>query len=340
MPMPTLKEIKATDHRDYSKLGLEKVKLLWMFSKMVKIRTFEEKVEQLYLLEGAITGPAHLCFGQEAVAVGVMAVVEPGDQVISGHRGHGHALALNIPAKHVMAELFGKSTGTCRGIGGSMHVPICVEKGGLFASAIVGSGIPIGVGVGLAFKYNRSDRVCVVLFGDGALNTGAFHEAVNLAAIWKVPAVLVCENNMYAIGMKIENAIALERPVQRALGYGIPGIATDGSDPISVYLGTSEAVRDARDGKGPTLVECRTYRWKGHGIYDKAPYRPKEEVEEQLKRDPIQTFRRNLLDSRTASLEEIEDHERRARFEVEEAVKFAKESPTLSFSELWNLIYA
>lgn len=338
--MPSLKEIKAVDAQDYSTLGLAKTQLLWMFSKMVEIRAFEEKVEQLYLLEGAITGPAHLCIGQEAVAVGVMAAIEPGDQVISGHRGHGHALALNVPAKYVMAELFGRSTGTCRGMGGSMHVPIYAEKAGLFASAIVGSGIPIAVGVGLAFKYNRSDRVCLALFGDGALSTGAFHEATNLAAIWKVPTILVCENNMYAIGMKIENAMALEKPIQRALGYGIPGITTDGSDPISVYLGTSEAVRNARDGKGPTLVECRTYRWKGHGIYDKAPYRPKEEVEEQLRRDPIQIFRRNLLDSEMFSLKEIEDLERRTRFETEESVRFARESPTLSFSELWNLVYA
>ncbi len=338
--MSGLTEIQSISSDDYVRLGFNKENLIWMLKKMVEIRLFEEKVEELYLMRGLIIGPAHLYFGEEAVAVGVMSALDPNDYVISGHRGHGHALAKEIPAKLIMAELFGKSTGTCKGLGGSMHVAICPEKNSLFASAIVGSGIPIASGVGLALKHRKSDRVVAVFFGDGAVNTGAFHEGINLSAIWKLPVIFVCENNMYAIGMKTENAVATKSIAIRATGYGIHGISVDGNDPVAVHEATKQAIEIARLGGGPTLIECRTYRQKGHGVYDKALYRPKEEVEEWLKRDPIINFQNKLVAAQIVSQEELSKIRREALSEIEEAVKFAQESPVLPFGELGKLVYA
>jgi len=335
-----LTEIQSIPGQDYAKLGIEKDRLVWMLKKMIEIRLFEEKVEELYLMRGLITGPAHLYLGEEAVAVGVMSASDPNDYIISGHRGHGHALAKEIPAKLVMAELFGKSTGTCKGLGGSMHVGICIEKNSLFASAIVGSGIPIASGVGLALKYKKSDRVVAVFFGDGATNTGAFHEGINLAAIWKLPVIFVCENNKYAIGTKVENAVATNRIAVRATAYGIHGISVDGNDPVAVHEATKQAINTARSGGGPTLIECITYRQKGHGVYDRAPYRPKEEVEEWLKRDPIINFEEKLVGARIVSEGEVEKLRSEILSEIDEAVKFAQDSPVLPFQELEKLVYA
>jgi len=338
--MSVLAEIQSISPQHYARLGFKKEKLVWMLGKMIEIRLFEEKVEELYLMRGLITGPAHLYFGEEAVAVGVMSALDPNDFIISGHRGHGHALAKEIPAKLIMAELFGKSTGTCKGLGGSMHVGICPEKNSLFASAIVGSGIPIASGVGLALKYKKSDRVVAVFFGDGAANTGAFHEGINLAAIWKLPVIFVCENNRYAIGMKVENAVATNSIAIRATAYGIHGISADGNDPVAVHKATKEAIEIARSGGGPTLMECRTYRQKGHGVYDKAPYRPKEEVEEWLKKDPIVNFEKKLTNSGIVSEKEVEKLKSEILSEIEDAVKFAQESSVLPFQELEKLVYA
>ena len=333
-------EIKSVPAEDYAKLGLEKERLVWMLKKMIEIRLFEEKVEELYLMRGLITGPAHLYFGEEAVAVGVMSALDPSDYIISGHRGHGHALAKEIPAKLIMAELFGKSTGTCKGLGGSMHVGICLEKNSLFASAIVGSGIPIASGVGLALKYKKSDRVVAVFFGDGAANTGAFHEGINLAAIWKLPVIFVCENNKYAIGMKVEKAVATNSLAIRATAYGIHGISVEGNDPVAVHKATKEAIEIARSGEGPALIEYKTYRQKGHGVYDKAPYRPKEEVEEWLKKDPITNFEKKLIASGFISEGEVAKLRSEILSKIDEAVKFAQESSVLSFQELEKLVYA
>jgi len=335
-----LTEIQSVSAQDYRRLGFNEERLVCMLKKMMELRLFEEKVEELYLMRGLITGPAHLYFGEEAVAVGVMSALDPNDYIISGHRGHGHALAKEIPAKLIMAELFGKSTGTCKGLGGSMHVGICLEKNSLFASAIVGSGIPIASGVGLALKYKKSDRVVAVFFGDGAANTGAFHEGINLAAIWKLPVIFVCENNKYAIGMKVENAVATNSIAARATAYGIHGISVDGNDPVAVCEATKQAVEVARSGGGPTLMECKTYRQKGHGVYDKAPYRPKEEVEEWLKRDPIDNFRKKLIVSGIVSEEQVEKLESKIKSEIDEAVKFAQESSILPFRELEKLVYS
>jgi len=338
--MSGLTEIQSIPAQEYRKLGFEKERLVWMLRKMIEIRLFEEKVEELYLMRGLITGPAHLYFGEEAVAVGVTSALDSNDYIISGHRGHGHALAKEIPAKLIMAELFGKSTGTCKGLGGSMHVGIWLEKNSLFASAIVGSGIPIASGVGLALKYKKSDRVVAVFFGDGAANTGAFHEGINLAAIWKLPVIFVCENNKYAIGMKVENAVATNSIAVRATSYGIHGISVDGNDPVAVHEATKQAIEIARSGGGPTLVECETYRQKGHGVYDKALYRPKEEVEEWLKKDPIVNFEKKLTTSQIVSEEEVDKLRTEILSGIDEAVKFAQESSVLPFEELEKLVYA
>jgi len=338
--MSGITKIQSIPIQDYAKLGFNKERLVWMLRKMIEIRLFEERVEELYLMQGLITGPAHLYFGEEAVAVGVMSALDPSDYVISGHRGHGHALAKEIPAKLIMAELFGKSTGTCKGLGGSMHVGICLEKNSLFASAIVGSGIPIASGVGLALKHKKSDRVVAVFFGDGAANTGAFHEGINLSAIWKLPVIFVCENNKYAIGMKIENAIATNSIALRATAYGIHGVSVEGNDPVAVHKATKEAIEIARSGGGPTLIECKTYRQKGHGVYDKALYRPKEEVEGWLKKDPIANFEKRLIASRIVSPEEVDELKSKVLSEIDEAVKFAQESSVLPFAELEKLVYA
>jgi len=338
--MSGLTEIQGIPPEDYVRLGFKKERLAWMLRKMVEIRLFEEKFEELYLMRGLITGPAHLCFGEEAVAVGVTSALDPGDYIISSHRGHGHALAKEIPVKLVMAEVFGKSTGTCKGLGGSMHVGICPEKNSLFASAIVGSQIPIASGVGLALKYKKSDRVVAVFFGDGAANTGAFHEGINLSAIWKLPVIFVCENNRYAIGMKVENAMATNSIAIRAIAYGIHGISVDGNDVVAVHEATKQAINTARSGEGPTLLECRTYRQKGHGVYDKAPYRPKEEVEEWLKKDPIVNFEKKLIAYRIVSQEEVDKLKSQVLSEIDEAAKFAQESSVLPFRELEKLVYA
>lgn len=334
-----IKEINRVPPSEYSKHGLSKDKLVWMLRKMMEIRFFEEAVEELYLMKGLITGPAHLYLGEEAVAVGVALALKRGDLIISNHRGHGHALAMGIPMKEAMAELFGKATGTCKGLGGSMHVAISPEKGCLFASAIVGSGVPIGVGVALSFKYTKAGKVVASFFGDGAVNTGAFHEAANMAAVWRLPVVLVCENNMYAIGMPIARAVALRNVAERALGYNMPGVTADGNDPVAVWLAAKEAVERARRGDGPTLIECKTYRKKGHGVYDQAKYRPREEVEMWLKRDPIANFKEALLGSGAISEAEVKEMEEQIRLELEEAVKFAQESPILPFEKLKDYVY-
>ena len=338
--MPLIKEIGPVPVEDYLKLGLTKEKLVAMLETMIKIRLFEEKAEELYLYKGLITGPLHLYFGQEAVATGVAFALNPDDIIVSTHRGHGHAIAKGIPLKNLMAELFGKATGTCKGLSGSMHVAICPEKGALYASAIVGSGVPIAVGAALAIKYKRQKRVVVAFFGDGAVNTGAFHEAANIAALWKLPVILACENNQYAMGTRVDRSTPLKNLAERALGYGMPGVVVYGNDPVAVFLATKEAAERARRGEGPTFIEYRTYRLKGHGVYDKAPYRPKEEVEEWLKKDPIPTFRDKLIRLGVITEKEAAEIEERVREELEEAVRFAMDSPVLPFEKLKDYVYA
>ena len=334
-------EVPNPDPGRYGDLGVSRDDLLWFWRTMLRIRRFEERVQHLFLVEKKLVGPSHLYIGQEAVAAGVMRALRSDDWVVSTYRGHGHAIARGVPLKYLMAELFGRKTGTCRGLGGSMHAAMYPEMGIVYATAIVGSGIPIAAGIALAFKYRGSDRVSVVFFGDGAVNTGAFHEGVNIAALWKLPAILVCENNLYAMGTRVDRAVAGGSIVRRALAYGIDGFLVDGNDPVAVFLTVSRAVGKARSGGGPSLIEARTYRLVGHGVYDPGTkYRSQDEVEEWRRRDPIARFRKILIDYGYFSAEKLDSIDDEIKKEVDEAVDFAEKSEYLDFDELFKLVYA
>jgi TPP-dependent pyruvate/acetoin dehydrogenase alpha subunit len=331
--------IQPVPYTDYAKHGLTKQALLSMLRKMIKIRRFEERVERLFLQEGALIGPSHLYLGEEAVAAGAIAALNENDLITSTYRGHGHAIAKGVPMKPLMAELFGKSTGTCKGLGGSMHVAIYPEKGSMYATAIVGSGIPIATGVGLALQREGKQRVAMTFFGDGATNTGAFHEGINLASVWKVPVIFVCENNMYAMSTRADYAVAAESVAARAQAYKMESTVADGNDPVSVYLAARQAIDRARGGRGPTLLECLTYKLHGHGVYDKGEYRPKEEIDDWLKRDPINGLEARLLEAKLATQSDFGLIEKEVAVKVEDSVTFAKASSFLPFDEIAQYVY-
>ncbi|WP_438317670.1 thiamine pyrophosphate-dependent dehydrogenase E1 component subunit alpha [Candidatus Caldatribacterium sp. SIUC1] len=310
---------------------------LKMYLTMLCIRRFEEKAEELYMA-GKIWGTFHLYIGEEAVATGACFALRPEDYITSTHRGHGHCIAKGADVRKMMAELMGKATGYCLGLGGSMHIAD-LEGGNLGATGIVGSAIPIAVGAALACKLQRNNRVVLCFFGDGAANTGAFHEAVNLAAVFKLPVVFLCENNLYAMSFPVKKAFAIPDIAERAKGYGIPGVTVDGMDVLSVYEATKEAVDRARKGEGPTLIEARTYRFKGHSKSDKGVYRTKEEVRMWTERCPIKRFREYLLGEGVPE-EALKDLEKKAEELIEEAVRFAEESPELTIEEARRLVYA
>jgi len=334
-------ELEGIEPAEFQKFGLSKKKLLQMLETLFRIRRFEDKVEELHIVRGLLIGAAHLYFGEEAIATGVISDLKPEDVILSSHRGHGHAIAKGIPTDLIMAELFGKATGVCKGLGGSMHVGIYMKKGGLYASAIVGSQIPIAVGAGLALKYKKQDNIVVCFFGDGAVNTGAFHEALNMASVLKVPVVFVCENNQYAISMKASRSVGARSIAERAaFAYDMPTFVADGNDVLAVYKAMLKAVKIAREKKEPAFIECRTYRVKGHSVHDMLEYRSPEEAEAWKKRDPIVMFRSKLLSAGIATEREIEAIEKDVDGEVERAVDFAVNSPTLPFEELESYVYA
>ncbi len=312
--------------------------LVNMLRRMMLIRAFEEKADELFAL-GKVHGTMHLSLGQEAVAVGVCAALAPDDYILSTHRGHGHCLARGADVRPMMAEFLGKETGYCRGRGGSMHIAD-VEHGNLGANGIVGGGLPIATGVGLSIQLRRTQQVCVAFFGDGAANEGAFHESLNLAAIWNLPVVFVCENNQYAMSMPVKAAMRVAQISVRALAYGIPGTTVDGMDVLTVYRAAVAAITRARGGEGPALLECVTYRYKGHSKSDRQRYRTPEEVEGWRKRDPIARFRQVLADQRVLSPAEAERLEAEARAAIEEAVQFAATSPEPDPARLLEGVYA
>jgi len=304
---------------------VEKTKLIEMYRLMLQIRFFEEKVFELYG-KNLVPGTIHLYAGEEAVAVGVCANLRRDDYITSTHRGHGHCIAKGADLGKVMAEILGKKTGYCKGKGGSMHIAD-FSMGMLGATAVVGAGIPVAAGAGLSTKLRGTDQVVACFFGEGASNQGTFHEGVNMAAIWRLPVVFVCENNLYAMGTRQSLVMTIENIADRAVAYGIPGVTVDGNDILAVYEAASKAVNRARRGLGPTLIECKTYRQKGHSRFDPAAYRPKNEVEEWLKRDPIPRFKSKLIEMSALTEEEDEELRREAAAAVEGAVKFAMESP-------------
>lgn len=305
-------------------MKIETEKLLEFYRKMVLIREFEERVKLLFL-EGIMPGTIHQCQGQEACAVGVCATLKKGDIITTTHRPHGHCIAMGMDIKEMMAELFGKATGCCKGKGGSMHMGD-IEKGVVPAIAIVGGGIPIATGIGFGFKMKKQQSVAVCFMGDGATNEGTFHESLNMASIWNLPVVYVVENNLYGASTHVSLVMKVEKISERACAYKIPGVTIDGNDVMEVYKHALTAVERARSGGGPTLLELMTYRITGHSRRDPALYQPSEEKKQALEKEPIKRFTEYLI-STGVSQKILEDIRNNVKKEVEDAVKFAMESP-------------
>lgn len=306
-------------------MDLSNEKLIQMYRTMKRIRKFETKAAELFA-EGRIPGFVHLYIGEEAVATGVCANLKDSDYITSTHRGHGHIIAKGGDLKYMFAELFGRETGYCKGKGGSMHIADA-DRGILGANGIVGAGHNIAVGAGLSAKYRDTDQVCVCFFGDGSTNQGTFHEALNMASIWKLPVIFVCENNLYGISMHQSRHQAIQDVADRAVAYNMPGVVVDGNDVLAVYEAAKEAVDRARNGQGPTLIECKTYRHRGHFEGDPTVYRDEDEVKEWLQKDPIPRLVEFMLDNNVVTEEEIKKIDEEIAAEIEEAIKFAEESP-------------
>lgn len=311
--------------------------LLNMYVTMNKIRAFESRVAELFA-EGKIPGFVHLYVGEEAVATGVCANLTDKDYISSTHRGHGHLIAKGGKLELMMAELFGRTTGYCKGKGGSMHIAD-LDLGIMGANGIVGGGPPLASGAALACQYLGTDNVAVCFFGDGASNQGTTHEAMNLATCWKLPVVFVNENNMYGISSCTTNSMCVPNVADRAAAYDMPGVTIDGNDVIAVYEASSEAVKRARDGLGPSLIECKTYRHRGHFEGDPCVYRKKEELEEWMEKDPIPRFEQKLIDMKILTKERADEIKAGLTNDVAEAERFASDSPLPDASDLLTDVY-
>lgn len=305
--------------------GVSREKALAMYERMYLIRKYEERIYYLFL-EGAMPGTIHQSHGQEASAVGMLHDLRDSDYMTSTHRPAGHSLAKGVPLKDMMAEMFAKANGCCHGKGGAMHTGD-MRVGAFPAIAIVGGGIPVAVGAGLSCKMRKTDNVVVCFFGDGASNEGAFHEALNGAAIWDLPVIFVCENNLYGASTPIKLTCRLENIADRAAAYGMPGEVVDGNDVFAVDEAAARAVKRAREGQGPTLLELKTYRIGGHSRNDACGYRSKEEEQEWLKKEPIRRCRAEILKRGLAEEEALEQIEQRVEAEIEDAITYAKASP-------------
>ena len=300
--------------------------VLRLFRGMYLIRRFEERAVELFMAQ-ELPGFLHSYLGQEAVAAGACACLREDDYITSTHRGHGHIIAKGLRLDRMMAELFAKTTGYCKGKGGSMHITD-FSKGVLGANGIVAAGVPIATGAALSARMRKSSQVAVCFFGDGASNQGAFYEAANLGAVWNLPVIYVCENNLYAVSTRQTVHQRTQDISTRAAAFGFPGISVDGNDPIAVYQGVAPAVHRARQGEGPTLVECKTYRWLGHYVGDPASYRPPAEVSEWKSRDPLPLYERYLEAQGVMSAAEMVNIHEQVKEELEAAVEFARRSPS------------
>jgi len=310
-----------------------------MLYQMMLIRRFEQSVEQLYA-QGKISGSMHLCIGQEPSAAGSIAALENKDKILTTHRGHGHSIAKGTDINGMMAELLGKETGICKGKGGSMHIAD-IDVGNLGANGIVGGGLPIACGAAYTAKMKSLDYVTVCYFGDGATNEGTFHESLNLASIWDLPVIFFCENNQYGMSGAIEDMINIENISDRSKAYGIPGETIDGTDAVEVYLATAKAVERARRGEGPTLIEAKTYRWKGHSRSDARKYRTREEENYWIEnRDGIEKLKNQLMENGVMKEAEFEKIQDEVDQRVKQAVKFAEDSPEPSVDSIWDNIFA
>ncbi|WP_077303436.1 thiamine pyrophosphate-dependent dehydrogenase E1 component subunit alpha [Virgibacillus pantothenticus] len=325
------KQLKLT--KDFSE-----EKLIALYKEMWLIRYFDEKVDEFFA-KGMIHGTTHLCVGQEASASGPCSVLKDTDKITSTHRGHGHCIAKGADVKKMMAELFGRSTGYCKGKGGSMHIAD-VDKGNLGANGIVGGGIPLAVGSALTSHMKKANYVTLCFFGDGATNEGSFHEALNLASIWKLPVVFICENNQYGMSGSVKEMMNIEHIATRAEAYGILGVIADGNDLIEMINVTNTAVKHARNGDGPMLIEAKTYRWKGHSKSDAKKYRTRDEEKEWRKKDPIKHYKEALLNVGLLSEKQAEAIRQEAKTEIEAAVKFAENSPMPTLDDLLTDVYA
>ncbi len=315
----------------------ESSELVDYLEKMLKIRFFEEKVSDL-LSRDIVKGASHLYVGQEAVAVGAVAAIRGDDYITSTHRGHGHCIAKGGDPKLMLAELCGKVTGYCKGKGGSMHIAD-VNAGNLGATGIVGSNIPVATGAGLSIRLKKTDQVVLCFFGDGATNTSAFHESVNMAAIWNLPVVYVCENNLYGMSVAVSRAFPFTDLAERAKGYNIPGVIADGMDVLDVKRKVQEAVQRARKGEGPTFIECKTYRFYGHSKGDPRAYRTREEEQSWKSRDPVTNFEKKLVEKGILTQKQVEELEESISNEINEAEKFALNSPYPPVESLFDGLY-
>ena len=311
---------------------------LRVYRTMVTIRSFEQKLQELSK-KGILRGSIHFCIGQEAVAAGVCAALEATDYITSTHRGHGHAIAKGARVGPMFAELLGKATGYCKGKGGSMHIAD-LDLGHLGANGIVGGGMPIATGAALGCQHLGLPRVVAAFFGDGAINEGTFHESLNLAALWRLPVVFVCENNQFGMTTPLAEASAQPDLAKRAVAYNIPGVRVDGMDVCEVRRAATEAVERARAGDGPTLMAMETYRFEGHYVGDPVVYRTKQEVEAWKAKDPILRQREYLLETGLATQAELDQIQADIAREMEEGVLFALNSPDPDSSELFTDVYS
>lgn len=317
---------------------ISKETYLFWYDSMQLMRKFEEKAGQLYGAQ-KIKGFCHLYIGQEACAAGAISALQKGDKYITAYRDHAHPLALGTDPKAVMAELFAKETGISKGKGGSMH--IFDKANGFFGGhGIVGAQIPLGAGIAFAEKYNKTNNLCVCYMGDGAVRQGAFHETLNLAMLWKIPVIFVIENNGYAMGTSVKRSSNVTELYRLGESYDIPSEPVDAMSAEAVHIAVSKAAERARAGEGPTLLEFRTYRYKGHSMSDPAKYRSKEELEEYKQRDPIEIVRKAILSKKYATEKDLEEIDKRILEKVEESVKFAEESSYPDPSEALKDVYA
>ncbi|MEM7125114.1 MAG: thiamine pyrophosphate-dependent dehydrogenase E1 component subunit alpha [Chloroflexota bacterium] len=327
------KRKKTLNHKQLvKKLGVDKTRS--MLLDMMTIRAFEEKAQELYE-KGLTWGTMHLSIGQEGTAVGASTALTKDDYLLNTHRGHGHCLAWGSEPNLMMAEFMGKETGYCRGRGGSMHIAD-VDANNLGANGIVAGGVPTAVGVGLSIRARKTDQVCMVVFGDGAANTGAFHEALNMASIWDLPVVFLCENNQYAMSMSFQKAFNIERVSERAAAYNIAGESVDGNDVLAVYDAVERARKRAVEGDGPTLLECLTYRYRGHSRSDRQAYRTRDEVKEWQEKDPIPRFA-SVMGWKDAQVTELRAEAQKI---IDAAVVFAEASPEPDVTTVMEGVYA
>lgn len=322
-------------------MNLPANQLIEIYRKMLTIRLFEEKIIDLYA-RGLVPGLAHLYVGEEAIAVGVCANLGDEDYITSTHRGHGHVIAKGAELKYMMAELFGKKTGYCKGKGGSMHIAD-VAIGILGANGIAGGGIPIAVGAALSAKIRKTDQVTACFFGDGSSNNGTFHEGLNFASVHRLPLVFVCENNGFGISVSQKQHQAIQDISIRAAAYNMPGVTIDGNDVLTVYEASGKAIQRARAGEGPTLVECKTYRWRGHHEGDPNQgkrYRTMEEVQEWVKKCPIRRFEEKLVSKKVLTKLKAKKIWEEVEKEIDEAVEFANQSPFPEPQDIYEDVYA